>query len=47
MESGCRTVSGYRRFGCLMARTNIFGKTGNLMRLGLVYTNKTTRGVGG
>jgi hypothetical protein len=47
MESGSRPVFGYRGFSCLMGRRNILRPPGNLNAVGLVYTCKTTRGVGG
>jgi hypothetical protein len=47
MEGGGGPVFGHRGFSCLMGRRNILRQPGNLNAAGLVYTCKTTRGVGG
>jgi hypothetical protein len=47
MEGRSRAVPRYRRFGWPIGSRNIFEESGNLNRADLVYTYKTTRGVGG
>ena len=49
MEGGSGKVFGHRghRWAVKMDSEKIFGKSGNYFEGDLVYTSKTTRGVGG